>query len=282
MNAFEFGYAIGSLEKRALDPMAAAAGIGAGVGAGGAVHGAMNAPAGHRFEGALRGAVKAPAQAIGGVVGAGAGAVSGVGNMGFRGINSVARGADSGVRAGTQMMDKMLGGPATGIGGKLLRAPAQALGAGIGAIGGAVRAPFSAIGGVAHDIYRGAQRGANLGGRMQESFMPAPSYQQQQPKVASFGPMPQEQSGQNKTPGFAPVQQRPFDIGNVQKQWSQYFQKYGPNGQKPGTLGAGGQSQPQQNAVAPPQAQQQQQQQPQKVGPFPTLNPYSFKNFASN
>jgi hypothetical protein len=162
MTPFEFGQLVGN-EKRA-----------------------EGVPPGHGVERALHFASKAPTQAMGGALGGLAGAAVGVGNMGFRGASSVARGMDSGINAGTQAMDKMMGGPATGIGGKMLRAPAQALGAGVGAIGGAVRAPFSALGGVAHDTYQGARKGVNIAGRLSDASLPAPSYagQQQPGKVA--------------------------------------------------------------------------------------------------
>ena len=150
----------------------------------------MTAPEGHGFEGALRGAVKAPTQALGGALGAAAGGVVGLNNAGFRGVNSVARGIDSGMGAGTRVMDSVLGGKATGIGGKILRAPAQAVGGAVGAGLGAVRAPFSALGGVAHDIYQGARKGVNLGGRMQEALLPAPSYANKLPTKAAFAPQP--------------------------------------------------------------------------------------------
>jgi hypothetical protein len=161
MTPFEFGQLVGS-EKRA-----------------------EGAPAGHGVERALHFASKAPTQAMGGLLGAGVGAGVGIGNMGFRGVSSVARGMDSGINAGTRVMDKMMGGPATGIGGKMLRAPAQAVGAAAGAIGGAVRAPFSALGGVAHDTYQGARKGVNIAGRLSDAALPAPSYAGQQPKTAN-------------------------------------------------------------------------------------------------
>lgn len=226
MNAFDFGFAVGSLEKKAIADLV------------GGIHGAYTAPAGHKFEGAARGAMKAPAQVAGGVVGAGAGALHGLAAGGYRGTLNVAKGMDTGANMGTKAMDAVLGGPAKGIGGKILRAPAQALGAGVGALGGAVTAPIAAVGGLASDIYHGARRGAGVGGAAVNSLMGgAPAWQQQQQGApqkaanmmqgAQMGIMPQKQEQQNQNmPGFMNAQQmrQKFEQG-VGKTFGQGAQK---------------------------------------------------------
>lgn len=168
MNAYNFGRAVGTYEKRAFITETV-----------GGLHGAYTAPAGSKFEGAARGMIKAPAQVAGGVLGAGAGALHGIAGSGYRGVLNVAKGMDIGANTGTRAMDAVLGGPAKGIGGKILRAPAQAIGAGVGALGGTLTAPIAALGGMASDIYGGARRGANLGGAAVTSLAGgAPSWQQ--------------------------------------------------------------------------------------------------------
>lgn len=137
----------------------------------GGIHGAYAAPAGSKFEGAARGSLKAPAQLSGGLVGAGLGAVHGIAAAPSRGVVNIGRGMDVGANAGTRVMDTLLGGRATGLGGRILRAPAQAVGAGLGGIGGLATAPIAAIGGALSDTAVGAARGARIGGNIQDSLM---------------------------------------------------------------------------------------------------------------
>lgn len=172
------GYAAG--KKAPAQKSANAAAIGSHLagnipGIAGGLHGAYTAPSGSKFEGAFRGAMRAPSQVTGGLLGAGLGAVHGLTAMPSRAILNVGKGMDTGANAGTRAMDTLLGGRATGLGGRILRAPAQAFGAGLGAVGGLVTSPLAAIGGALSDTAVGAARGARIGGQVQDSLMGGPA-----------------------------------------------------------------------------------------------------------